>query len=494
MPRASIPFVLLLLAAALPAQQTLPPEVEARLRALEAKAARVDSLEARVADLQGRLEEYQEEEANKALEESINALLLQDKPINVSARKATWLTIGGQLRLRTEYRTVSIYQEGRSTGDEDFTIQRTRINFDARLAEDIRVFAEIQDSRVWGEEENFNTTPGIQDSVMTNIRGVDLHQGYIDFERIFGSDLTLRAGRFELSIWNQRLISPLDWDIVGRAWDGIAIVGDIAEDWNLVAGYSTLAEPATIDSDKDTDLYLAFLTYTGWEDNTVGVGFAAVHSDTRPNDFNLYTVTLHWDGKAGGFDYSLDLVGQWGDTKPGGPPAAELDIEAYAIAAEVGYTFDVDWKPRISIEWTWASGDDDPTDGEVNTFNPLFPFGHTYWGYMDIWSWQNGHDLVLHLQAKPDEDWWLEVAFHSFWLDSSKDSWFNAGGAPIRTDPTGNAGEHVGLELDISVKYWFTKDVFLWFGYSHFFAGDYVSDTGDDDDSDWIWCQLTATF
>lgn len=466
----------LLVSISITAQESL----EQRLAALEARARRADVLEARVKELESRLEETEADELEARLADSIDGLLpaLQEDVV-AKSRLARGLVIGGQLRQRGEYRTVSLYgAPDPAATDEDIFIQRTRVNFDARVLDDVRVFVEIQDSRFWGEEQ----------TVLTDLMGVDLHQGYADFENIFDSSFTVRTGRFELALWNQRLISPLDWHPVGRAWDGVLVFGEPTEGLTLHAGYHLIAEGASVDSDKDTDLYWGSATYTGIENHRLGAAFFWLHSNTGSADFSFGTATVHAQGRfGGGFDYSVDLVAQvLGEVET-------ADVEAYATAIELGYTFDADWKPRIAIEWTWASGDDDPTDGEFGTFNPLFPFQHKFQGYLDIFAWRNGHDFVLHLQARPNPKWWLELAFHGFWLDDSDDSWYGAAGTPIRTSTTTNE-THVGWELDISVKHWLADNVWLWFGYSHFFAGDYVEDTGRSPDADWFWCQLTVDF
>lgn len=480
----SRPAILALaLTSALAAQDPAP--LEARLAALERKAARADVLAERVEELEGRLEAFETAENDARLESAINALAAQDpSAVTVAARRAKMITIGGQVRLRTEYRSVWSYQQpppanqlpDEKDRDEDVTIQRTRVNFDARILDDVRAFVEIQDSRMWGEEQN----------VLGDLEGVDLHQGFVDFERIFGSTFTFRTGRFELSLWNQRLISPLDWHPVSRAWDGVLVFGKTG-DFDLWGGYHAISEDPFIDSDKDTDLYWLSATYTGVADNEFGGAFFWLHSNTGAADFSFGTATLHAQGKfGGGFDYSADGVIQFGDNET-------RDVWAYAWAATFGYTFDAGWKPRLGAEWTFATGDEDPTDDDFNTFNPLFPFGHYYQGYLDINAWQNEHDVAIHFEVKPAEAWWAEVAFHGFWLDETEDAWFNSAGAPIRFVPTAD-NEDVGFELDLSGKYWFSKDVWLWFGYSHFFAGDYVDETGDSPDTDWIWLQLTAGF
>lgn len=472
----SLPVVAIC-ASLLPSQEPLPPALETRLRHLEREAARAARLEVRVAELEGRLARYEEVEVDAELEAAINALapwMQEDPPVR--ARKAASLVLGGQLRLRTEYRTVSLYgAPDPGDTDEDLTIQRTRIHADAGLSEHIRIFVEIQDSRTWGEELG----------PLGDTMGVDLHQGFLELDDVLGSGLTLRAGRFEQSLWNQRLLSPLDWHPVGRAWDGFQVTGGLDE-VDLVGGYQVLAEGPVVDSDKDRDLYWAAATCKAVEDHELGAAFFWLDDKSLGNDTAFGTPALHASGRSASFDYSADLAANFGES-------GSADIEAYAAALEAGFTFSTSWNPRLAVEWTWASGDDDPADGTLETFNPLFPFGHAYQGYLDIFAWRNGHDLSLHLEATPSTTWWLELVLHSFWLDQPEDSWFGAAGTPIRTAPGADA-THVGLEVDLSAKYRLAPSVLIWFGYSHFFPGSYVDDTGPSPDTDWVFVQVTAGF
>jgi hypothetical protein len=456
----------------LPAQGD--PDLEARIRELEAQASRAEALAWRVEELESRLVAYEGMEAERVLEEAVSALRAEAAAVH--ARKASALVLGGQMRLRAEARTVSRYQDPRPREtDEDFVIQRTRFSADARLGERIRAFLELQDSRQWGEET----------TVLGDLEGVDLHQGFVDFEDLFGSGFLFRAGRFELSLWNQRLISPLDWHPVARSWDGLFVSGALGE-VALSAGFHILTEDPVIDSDQDTDLYWLAGTWKPAADHELGLVLLSLDADAGAAEANFQTLSLHAQGRSSGFDYALDLAGQWGRDHG-------RTVRAWAIAAELGHTFAADWSPRVALEWTWASGDEDPDDGRLETFNPLFPFGHAYQGHLDIFSWRNGHDLVLHLQAKPAPDWWIGLALHGFWLDESADAWYGADLLPIRSFP-GASSRHVGWELDLSAKHWISGQVWLWFGYSRFFPGRFVEDSGQDPATDWVWLQLTADF
>jgi hypothetical protein len=156
---------------------------------------------------------------------------------------------------------------------------------------------------------------------------------------------------------------------------------------------------------------------------------------------------------------------------------------------------DVDGKPRIGLEYTYATGDDDPTDGRHQTFDPLYPFGHFYQGFADQFAWRNGHDAALLLKASPAEGVSLHLDLHGFWLDEKRDAWYGFTGAPIRRDATGSARSRVGGETDLHVRWAITKQVKAWAGWSHFAAGPYVRDTaGSDRDMNWVFAQLTVDF
>ena len=59
---------------------------------------------------------------------------------------------------------------------------------------------------------------------------------------------------------------------------------------------------------------------------------------------------------------------------------------------------------------------------------------------------------------------------------------------------TPTASDYVGSEVDLTVtwapKKWFSVQA----GYSHFFAGDYLEDTGASSDADFGYVQTTFTF
>src|SRR5258706_5725452 len=154
----------------------------------------------------------------------------------------------------------------------------------------------------------------------------------------------------------------------------------------------------------------------------------------------------------------------------------------------------MDWKPRIGVEYDFASGDRNPTDGKRGTFDPLFPFGHYYQGFADVFAFKNGKDLAMFLKVQPTDTLQVSLDFHHFWLAADKDAWYNFAGTALRRDVTGISNTQVGYETDLHVRLSMGKFVKFWGGWSHFFAGPYVRQTatpaGTDTDMNWFFLQM----
>ena len=100
---------------------------------------------------------------------------------------------------------------------------------------------------------------------------------------------------------------------------------------------------------------------------------------------------------------------------------------------------------------------------------------------MDTFSWQNMHNLVLRLAAQPHPKVKTTLDFHSFWLTTTSDAWYRANGS-------------TRVRIDFTVNAKLTQHLDMLFGYSHFFAGAYLADTGASDDADFAYLMLTLNY
>lgn len=407
------------------------------------------------------------------------------------------LKVNVEMRYRLEARDnmYDFSKDGDRTSNETdtFHLLRTRLMLDANLSKSIRAFVQLQDSRI------FDTTPANRFSI-TFRDEFDLRQAYVDFKvKAISEALTLRAGRQELSYGDQRLVGGFDWSNVAQSFDGVKLI--YADKKFSIDGF--LSEKVNIDLQNPNNWY---------DDNEGFHGFYATYKGINKHLLDLYylyrntsepitmggngsrklnesTVGLRFKGdKVNNFDYTLEYAYQFGEF-------GALDVKAYALIALAGYTFNGHpWKPRLGLEWDFASGDKDVTDDERNTFDNLWPTNHLHYGYIDAVSLQNINAYRLTGDIKPTKKLTLQGDYWLFYLDETTDAAYNAGRGVLRAASGTAASGYLGAEVDFLLKYAMNKNVSLLGGYSRFFAGTFLARSGNNDDANFFYLQSLLKF
>lgn len=106
---------------------------------------------------------------------------------------------------------------------------------------------------------------------------------------------------------------------------------------------------------------------------------------------------------------------------------------------------------------------------------------------------QNINNYRFQLAASPHKRIELQIDYHLIYLDTPKDNLYSAGGT-IKKATVAGADGYVGGELDLLTKLKVTDFCGMLVGYSHFFAGQFLSDTGTSDDADYFYVQTTLNF
>jgi hypothetical protein len=397
--------------------------------------------------------------------------------------------LGGEYRLRQH--SEDNFAQSRLLGlanDNNFLLQRTRLFANVQYGSLVRFYGEAIDAvSSWEdfaprtiEENRFDALNLFVDGLLIDGDCGQLHG---------------RAGRQELLYGAQRLISPLDWANTRRTFDGAKLMWK-GEEWN-VDGFWTRPVPFSqhveFDHEFDhPDLSQEFMgiysTRTSVKDRPLDLYYIRyAEYDGAPN-FDTNTFGSRWQAKNGNWLVEIEggyQFGEWG--------AGDHSAGFYTLG--LGHQWGCCcWKPTVWLYYDWASGDDDPTDGTHHTFNHLFPLGHKYFGYMDLVGRQNIEDFNILATARPLERLELQIWWHIFHLDEPQDALYNAAGAAIRSDPTGAAGTDVGQELDVVLTWLARPNADVQFGYGHFFAGDFIGNTGPGNDADFYFTQFNLRF
>ena len=408
------------------------------------------------------------------------------------------LKVSVEMRYRLEARQDFDFSENtdRTSNENDtFHLLRTRLMLDANLSESIRAFVQLQDARI------FDTTPGNRFSI-TFRDEFDLRQAYVDLRaKAISEALTLRAGRQELSYGDQRLVGAFDWSNVTQSFDGVKLI--YAAKKFSIDGF--LTEKVNIDVgnpnnwyDDNEGFHGIYATYKGIDKHLFDLYYlyrntsepVAMGANNGTRKLNESTLGLRLRGdKVNNFDYTFEGAYQFGKF-------GSQDIDAHMLIALAGYTFnDFSWKPRIGLEWDFATGDKDSTDGQRNTFDNLWPTNHLFYGYIDLVSLQNINAYHFIVDIKPTKKLTLQGDYWVFYLDETTDAAYNAGRGTLRAANQRAASGYLGSEADFLLKYAMNKNVALLGGYSRFFAGTFLArGNGNNDDANFFYLQSLLKF
>ncbi len=375
---------------------------------------------------------------------------------------------------------------------------------------------------------------------------VDLHQANVTIGNHKEFPLSLKVGRQELSYGDERLVGAFAWNNIGRVFDGAKLrwqnslfaaeafasrlVVPIDNRFNLPSDYESFSGVhVTTKKIPKHNAEFYFFSRNMDRDNPRQFDLGPARNQS-PAPFNfsgrdVYTLGTRWKsnpGEVGNWDYSAEYNFQFGnyinDRPDAGPAngavgARRLEHQAMAFTANLGYTFaDVFAKPRLAVEYAYASGDSNPADGKHGTFDNLYPTNHKFYGYGDYVAWQNLHNLRLSLSAKPTPRWSVAVEGHFFWLADTSDVYYNVAGIPRAGNPgtgavpavgsgyRGAAGfsNALGAELNVVSGYALNKATSIEAGYSHYFVGRYQQQSfqniGGARDADWFYLQAILSF
>jgi hypothetical protein len=399
------------------------------------------------------------------------------------------VVFGIEDQTRFEYRDNNFdFNSGlRTINDDSWLLNRFRLSMQLKPADWLTFYVQGQDAREIASDRA--DIPGLLGAEGDN--PFDLRQLYVEIGDAKVSPLSLKVGRQVLLYGDQRLIGPLEWSNISRTFDAVKLRYTGKDGlWvdAFISSVVVIDRFGMDDSDKDSllsGLYVHIPTL-GIQDTEV---YALYFDDTNRNDHFL-TLGTHWKstpGKLGPWDYETEFVVQTGT-------AGGRDLSAFASYVEAGYTFQARWKPRLGLEYSYASGDGNAADGKQGAFQNLFPTNHLHYGLMDAFSWSNIHDIALHLSAKPTAKLTTSLDYHVLWLADTADIWRRANATTAVRPANAAASNYAGSELDVLVTYAASSHLTLTAGYSHFFAGDYLNATGASSDADFVYLMTSIKF
>ncbi len=434
------------------------------------------------------------------------------------------VVLDAQERIRAEYRANNVRFNDDIDDDTDtFFLQRARIGLSLKPVPYFKAYTQVQDSR---EIDSTRVSP-IGNANLEEAE-FDVRQANIEIADYSKQPLGLKVGRQELIYGDERLVGAFDWNNVARVFDAAKLRWQKNKDSvdlffaNVVLNNIFSERDGSLDDKADSadDLYgiygqstfLKFQTTEGY----------VLYRDKNDAEFDgpareIWTVGTRMKStpRLAPWDYYAEFAYQDGEIESPGQAANRrfgdnatntvVDHAAFAALLGVGYScVDSPWQPRFGLEYNYATGDEDPTDKENETFDNLLPTNHKFFGYMDLFAWKNIHNPRFMVTAQPTTALKLQLDVHSFWLAEDKDFWYRANQAPAapgRRNAKGLADPYVGSEIDLTFWYTLNKRVSFHGGLGYFFAGDFVEDTAGtpdalngSDDAQFAYLQTVVNF
>lgn len=384
------------------------------------------------------------------------------------------LSFGAQARATYERRGVP-FGPRRQADDALFT--RLLLHGDLRIGEQARLFLELGSHAVAGKRAPL---------APADRNRLDLQQAFLDVGGSLGPGaLALRLGRQEFAFDAQRFVTVRNGPNVRQTFDAARL------DWTAPGGRLTAfaAQPVenrdlrAFDDRGDAGIRFAGLraetprlagtplgaALYGYRYERDGARFGAVRAnETR----NVLGGRATWAG--GGFDADLEAMLQGGRF-------ADREVLAWAVGSTAGKRLaSLPWAPRLGIQFDLASGDDNPRDGRLATFNPLFPRGNNFTD-----ASYTGFSNLIHFKPNliltPRADTRLLLAAGWLWRHTAQDAVYAQPFVPVAGTAGNGGGRRTGSYGQLRVEVTLARGTDLVVEAVHFLAGPALTASGGRD-------------
>jgi alginate export protein len=387
----------------------------------------------------------------------------------------------GEARFRPEWRDDADLNR-RANDDLRQGFMRLRLGVTALVRDDYRLFVQVQDARVAGEET----------STASNEKNLDLHQGYLDAALGGKKTMHLTLGRQEWVYGEHRLIGNFAWNNVGRAFDGARLRWERGR-FRLDGFLAEVTSRVTAGASAGSELYGLYAHaargrggeyegyWLGFADHVAAAGETGAPGTTRIDAFGA-----RMKDRIGRVDLNAEAVVERGAFDGD-------DLAAHAAAAQAGLSFGGAWRWRAFGGYDFATGDRDPADGRRQEFFNFFPTNHPHYGYADYEGWRNLRSPYAGASVTRGRHF-AQAKVHSFGLEDARGPWKDAAGNIMGFDATGASGRNVGREVDLTYRFAWMESASFEAGWSRFDPGRFARLTRGPDPSVWAYVMLTFGF
>ncbi|MEM1114506.1 MAG: alginate export family protein [Pseudomonadota bacterium] len=364
-------------------------------------------------------------------------LLLLVPTVRADISPLPGLTLSGDLRERATYvSAIDFDEDAADTGW--FWTQRIRMNAD--IGDNSGVHGRI--SLLSAIQEGIDNSP-IQNNHL------DIQEGYIVLPL---GEADLKIGRQEIMLGSQRLLGTRDGTNVRRNWEGFRLTAPV-NNWELETFGLQLVQVDSEGSFNDESLHERQLAgvYGTREFALGGLDLYYMYSDAKDRvtiegqaDQRRHSVGARLFGEYGSVFWNWEAILQGGRH-------GNDEIRAWTLATNTGYRLSGPWRPELMLSVNVASGDSDPDDGRLETFDALYPRGN-YFSDLAQLGPANFFNVNPYLRLQPRDDLSLSLDVNFYWRLELEDGVYGPPGNLIRT-PDGSRERFVNTAVSLSLTW-----------------------------------------
>lgn len=405
------------------------------------------------------------DEDYSALKDSVRNWYQDLKFLPLSRDKQTYLSFGGEVR--TEYggkfNEDWIDQQGYNAS----LLRRYAAHADFHFNPRFRIFAQLNSALENGSK--YGPAPVDEDQLV--VENLFAEWVILQTEK---QQLSLRVGRQEINYGSGRLISVREGTTARQYFTGAKLRYTRQK---LVVDAFVLAadevNPGVFDNhtNHQANLWGAYANLNIPKGGNFDFYYLGIRRDSagfeegRAKEIRHTLATRYWKN-GGGFIYNLEAAYQFGHFGTG-------NISAWTAAIDFGYTFEnLKFKPSLNLRNDYISGDKKAGDGNLQTFNPLYPKGG-YFGFNPLIGPSNLIDLHPYLILSLSNRLSVQTDLVFNWRYSLQDGLYRPSGN-FNTAGAGSAKRYIGTTYLLSADYTFNQFVTLSCGGQYFQPGSFI--------------------
>lgn len=384
------------------------------------------------------------------------------------------VSFGGELREQFQYYDNLNFGDVPPAFSKSSTGQlwhRVMLHANLEIGDNTRIFTQLGSTFRFFNPNPL--TPEIDENRLS------LHQAFLDYR--FNNRWMLRLGRQEIFYGSHRLFTFREGPNTRLAFDA-AVVKYTSDKKKLDAFVLTPvhSREGVFDDRSFKDVIVGIYGTNTIAPKAVILDYYSMsfHSNQRKYNYvsgkeNRQIAGIRLFSENERFNYELEATYQYGKFN-------ELRINAYGFAADVNYKLVPKHNLIAGIGSNYMSGDKNPNDNELNTYNTLFskpPYGLT----APIGA-SNLINVNPYVKLNPVKKLHVFATAYFMRRQSHQDGTYSPGAVEVRPNPGmlfASPEKEIGTLLVLETSYTVNQHLSFGFDASHFLAGKYVKETGN---------------